>query len=63
MLVIFSPAGFEGFFEELGGPAQARTLPPPGGPPDMEQVLRLARKHNMQYLMGPQEPRAGREEG
>ncbi len=39
MLVFVSPAGFEGFFEEMIELGQ---------PPDMEKILALARKYELE---------------
>jgi len=52
LLQLNSPAGLEHFFEEMGEPAKANTLPPPAGPPDMEKLLTLARKYNFE-IKGP----------
>ena len=50
-LEIFSPAGFEKFFEEVCEPAQARTLPPPStSPPDVQRLITLGRKYNAEFL-------------
>jgi mannose-6-phosphate isomerase-like protein (cupin superfamily) len=50
-LEIFSPAGFEKFFEEACEPAQARTLPPPiTSPPDVQRLIALGRKYNAEFL-------------
>lgn len=47
-LTIFTPGGFEGYFEEL-----AQLLrPSSGGPPDMAQVAALAAKYH-QVAVGP----------
>jgi quercetin dioxygenase-like cupin family protein len=41
-LVVYSPAGFEGFIRESSQPAQALSLPPPpDGPPDAAMLQRM----------------------
>jgi len=52
ILELFSPAGFEKFFEELGEPAQELNLPP-AAPIDMDKVAALARKYEMTILAPP----------
>jgi quercetin dioxygenase-like cupin family protein len=47
-LTIFTPAGFEAFFEEVARLFQSST----GGPPDMAQVAALAAKYH-QVAVGP----------
>jgi mannose-6-phosphate isomerase-like protein (cupin superfamily) len=53
LLVVATPAGLEHYFEEGGGPAQARTLPPPAGAPDLELVTRVGAKYRFD-VVGPQ---------
>ena len=53
LLVVATPAGIEGYFEESGGLAKARTLPPPAGAPDMELAATLGRKYNFDVLGPP----------
>lgn len=43
ILIIISPAGLEGFFEEIAGP------------PDLEKIMTLAPKYNMEILAPPAE--------
>lgn len=52
LLVIATPAGLEGYFEESGGIAKATTLPPPAGAVDMELATRLGRKFGFD-VVGP----------
>jgi mannose-6-phosphate isomerase-like protein (cupin superfamily) len=52
LLVVATPAGIEGYFEEAGGVAKARTSPPPAGAPDMELAARLGRKYKFD-VVGP----------
>jgi len=46
MLCVTTPAGFEGFVEELSEPA------PPAGPPDMARLMDVARRYGLEIL-GP----------
>jgi len=47
---IMQPAGLEGFFRELGSPAQYGDRPPaPDGPPDVARVIELAQRHGMRF--------------
>lgn len=50
MLLGFTPAGFENFTIELGEPAPHLTLPP-AGEPDIEKLLTLAQKYNVEIMM------------
>ena len=50
MLLGLSPAGFENFFMEMGEPAPSLTLPQPS-PPDIEKLMRLAKKYNNEILL------------
>lgn len=52
LLVIATPAGLEGYFEESGGIAKATTLPPPAGAVDMELATRLGEKYGFD-VVGP----------
>ena len=52
MLFILTPGGFEGLVRDMSEPAAARGLPPPtDGPPDMEWVRAIARKHGCDLLV------------
>jgi hypothetical protein len=42
-LIIISPAGFEKFFEEIAGP------------PDLEKIMALAPKYNLEIVESPPE--------
>ncbi len=44
MLCVTTPAGFEGFVEELSEPA------PPAGPPDMAKLIAAAQRHGLEIL-------------
>ena len=50
-LVLTTPGGFEGFFMEVGRPAEALTLPVPSAP-DMQKLMALAAKYRVEIL-GP----------
>ncbi len=45
------PAGFEGFPAEVGEPAEELVLPP-AEPPDMERLMAIAAKYDIEIL-GP----------
>ncbi|KTG09420.1 hypothetical protein AUR64_16720 [Haloprofundus marisrubri] len=51
MLIQLTPAGFEGFFEEAGVPAERRETPPPAEP-DPEALAEIGRKYQLDIL-GP----------
>ena len=52
-LTFITPPGLEGYFEELGEVAKARTLPPPGLKlPTDEQILAVATKYGTKILGG-----------
>lgn len=51
MLILATPPGFEQFVEEVGEPAKELTLPLQE-PPDMEKLMLLAEKHQIEIL-GP----------
>ena len=51
LLHLNTPGGFEHFFQDMGEPAQTLTIPPPG-PIDMEKLMVLATKYNIEIL-GP----------
>ncbi len=59
MLVGFAPMQFEGFQREVGEPALERVLPPPAeGPPNMEQLIPIAKRNGFDIL-GPPGPPPG----
>ena len=59
-LVYFQPALFEGFLREVGEPAPERVVPPPpGSPPDIEQLASIAARNGFEIL-GPPGPPPGR---
>jgi quercetin dioxygenase-like cupin family protein len=47
-LAVLHPAGHERFFAELGVPVGA---PAPAGPPDVERVVEIARRHGIQFAI------------
>lgn len=50
-IVVFTPGGFEGFFEEAGEPAAADPAsPPPAGEPDPEGLTAVAAKYGCEIL-------------
>lgn len=50
LLVIFSPAGMEGFFQKLGKPAEAMELPAGRvGPPDAARLRELGPKYGIEF--------------
>jgi mannose-6-phosphate isomerase-like protein (cupin superfamily) len=49
MLVFFTPAGMEGFFLEVGMPAQEGGTAPPLGPEEIERTLAAAPKYGMEF--------------
>jgi quercetin dioxygenase-like cupin family protein len=56
MLVLFTPAGSEGYFKELGEPAVGESSPPPpppSGPPDVGKIVTVASKHGTEILPPP----------
>jgi quercetin dioxygenase-like cupin family protein len=55
ILVFYTPGGMDRFFEEAAEPAARREVPPaPDGPPDVEALSAIARKHGLE-LRVPQE--------
>ena len=48
MFDLHTPAGFEAFFEEAGVPVADPARRPAEGPPDMERLLALFRRHGME---------------
>lgn len=52
LLVVATPAGCEGYFEELGRPADAKVLPSPAVAVDMELAATIGRKYNCD-IVGP----------
>ncbi|MBI3909481.1 MAG: quercetin 2,3-dioxygenase [Armatimonadetes bacterium] len=49
MLMVATPAGIEKFFEEVGQPTMDPSLASaPTGPPDIQQLLEIARRHQIE---------------
>lgn len=54
VLIMYSPAGTERFFTEVGEPARTRTVPrPPEGPPDLARLEAIAKKYNLEVRAPP----------
>jgi len=53
MLVIFAPAGFADFVEEIGVPAERDELPVMSGPPDMVRLTEVAARHGIEFVGPP----------
>ena len=51
LLILTTPAGFDGFVIEAGEPATELTLPPPSAP-DMQKLVAIAAKYRIEIL-GP----------
>jgi len=47
-LAVLHPAGHERFFAEIGVPLDAPT---PDGPLDVERVMRIARRHGIEFVV------------
>lgn len=52
MLVLFTPAGFERFFQEMSVPATSLTTPPPASPPNIPRRLAVSAKYGCTFA-GP----------
>jgi mannose-6-phosphate isomerase-like protein (cupin superfamily) len=51
MLTLAVPGGLEGFFRDVGRPAEHAGLPP-AAPPDIDAMRRVAERHNVE-IVGP----------
>ncbi len=49
-LVYITPAGFEGYFRELGRPAEKLALPEVVNPPDISKLVRVAGTYGVTFL-------------
>jgi quercetin dioxygenase-like cupin family protein len=56
LLLLFGPAGVEGFFRDASKPARSRTLPPIDEPFPEKEALMLIAKGYGQELVGPPLP-------
>jgi quercetin dioxygenase-like cupin family protein len=52
-IVVFTPGGFERFFEEVGEPTTDPASPPPAGEPDLERLTATAAKYGCEILPPP----------
>jgi quercetin dioxygenase-like cupin family protein len=50
-LLLFTPGGFEGFFQEVGEPTERRELPPPTSP-DPARMMAIGPRYRLE-LVGP----------
>ncbi|HEX6261872.1 MAG TPA: cupin domain-containing protein [Actinomycetota bacterium] len=56
LLLLFGPAGVEGFFRDAGGPARSLQLPPADEPlRDREELVEIMRRYG-QMVLGPPLP-------
>lgn len=53
MLVLLTPAGFEGWFKEFSVPAPAMTLPPAteAGYNDVQRMLEVAPRYGLEFVL------------
>lgn len=53
MLVLLTPAGFEGYFKECSVPAPAMTLPPPAEVPysEIQKLLDVGAKYGLEFVL------------
>lgn len=50
-LILFTPAGFEGYFQEMSEPAGSLTMPPvPAGPPDYAKMGAVAQRYGCMFV-------------
>lgn len=58
LLLLFGPAGVEGFFREGGKPARSLGLPPPDEQfPDREALMEIAARYQQEFVGPPLPPR------
>ena len=59
LLLLFGPAGVEGFFRDVATPARTFDLPPADEPiPDRETLVRIMARHGQRFLGPPLGPKA-----
>ncbi len=53
MLVLLTPAGFEGYFKECSVPAPAMTLPPPAELPysEIQTMMAVGAKYGLEFVL------------
>lgn len=53
MLILLTPAGFEGWFKEFSVPASAMTLPPAGEPAydEVQRMLEAAPRYGLEFVL------------
>ena len=53
-LVLYTPAGIEEAFKQLGEPARSPTLPPPAKePPDVEEIVAVFNAYGVEFAPPP----------
>ena len=58
LLLLFGPAGVEGFFREGGKPARSLGLPPPDEQfPDRQALMEIAGRYHQEFVGPPLSPR------
>jgi quercetin dioxygenase-like cupin family protein len=58
LLLLFGPAGVEGFFREGGKPARSHGLPPAGEQfPDRQALMEIAKRHGQDFVGPPLPPK------
>ena len=58
LLLLFGPAGVEGFFREGGKPARSLGLPPPDEQfPDRQALMEIAGRYHQEFVGPPLPPR------
>jgi hypothetical protein len=53
LLFMFTPAAMEGFFQEIGTAARAGVAPAPLTKAQLQQIVDLAPKYNLQLAPAP----------
>ncbi len=52
MLAVYTPAGMEGWFEEVCTPVTNPSLPPPPVTPELiERMLQAGPRHNVEWII------------